>query len=327
MRPGILGGLGWLLAIALLYATSFGWLTARKFREAWREIALESGELDESLACDLVADFVVQNESGRKVRKCEGELVVIGAAARLSGVTVDWEDRSYCLARAPGWRALRVTQGVPCFPTPPPDVDRVLESEQQRVAAWTRSTLQARLAAIRMAMTSKVRPSKCAQGMRARRSDIPLLEFELLQGGDTSLSWPLLSTAWLRDAVLKDDAGALLKAADRWAMGRPWVAVITSASRESALGGPAFYKPFRRGSLTGTMTVIDAEVGELLCEVPFAFESSATLAPLPGRLLGLARFDAPTNERVQTDFQERFKAAALKTLNEMTGYQAWPALE
>ncbi len=321
--------MGWLLVIAGLYATSFGWVSARKFGEAWRDLTLESGSgaLDESLACDLVSDFVGLNEYRRKV-KCQGELVVTGEAARLAGVKVDWEDRTYCLARVPGWKVLRAVKGVPCFPTPPPEPSRAIESEQERVTVFTRALMTQRLEGIRMAMTSEVRPRKCAQGTRARRSDIPLLEFELLQGGGSE-SWAFLSTGWLRDAVIKGDFDSLLTASERWATGRPWVAVVTSASRKEPVGGLLDAR-FIHGELTGTMTVIDAEAGELLCEAPFSFQSSGTLKPLPRQRWARLDFgplrEIATKERVDADLEERFRAAALKTINEMTGYHAWPSL-
>lgn len=335
MRPGVLGGVGWLLVVASLYASAFGWFTPRKLREAWRGKNALTGELDESLACDLVSDFVAVNEFRRKV-KCNGALDVTDDAARF-GVKVDWEVRTYCLARTPGWTVLRHTKGVPCFPSPPPDPSQAIASEHERVTATVTTQLASRLEGIRAAMASDTRPLKCAKRTgpeSARRpgslrNDVPLLEYELLQGDGGDEAWAFLSSSWLRDAVVRGDQPALLTAAQRWGHGRPWVAVVTSAARLQAqarlgLGGWA------RGRLTGTMTLIDAEARELLCEAPFEFESSATLPPLP-KPYGKKRFDLapvldlPTRERVQSDFEARYRSAAMRTLNEMTGYDAWPS--
>ena len=93
VRPAVLGALGWLLLVAALYASAFGWLSVRHLREVMRGDDPLSGELDESLACDLVTDFVAERESYRKV-KCLGSLVSTSEAARLAGVKVDWDERT-----------------------------------------------------------------------------------------------------------------------------------------------------------------------------------------------------------------------------------------
>jgi hypothetical protein len=322
--------MGWLLVVASLYASAFGWFTPRKLREAWRGENALLGELDESLACDLVADFVGVNEYRRKV-KCNGALDVTGDAARF-GVRVDWEDRTYCLARTPGWQVLRHTNGVPCFSSPPPDPTQPIASENERVTATVTTQFASRLEGIRAAMQSDTRPPKCRKRKGATRNDVPLLEFELLQGDGGDEEWAFLSSSWLRDAVVKGDKGSLLTAAQRWGRGRPWVAVVTSATRsqaQAALGVGMARGTRARGRLTGTMTLVDAEAGELLCEAAFEFESSATLPPLP-KPYGKRRFeiapilDLPTSERVRSDFEARYHSAAMRTLNEMTGYDVWP---
>lgn len=323
--------MGWLLVVAALYASAFGWFTPRKLRDAWRGENALLGELDESLACDLVSDFVAVNEYRRKV-KCNGALDVTGDAARF-GVKVDWEDRTYCLARTPGWTVLRHTNGVPCFPSPPPDPSQPIASENERVIAAVTTQFAGRLAGIRAAMNSEVRPPGCGKRKkRTPRNDVPLLEFELLQGDGGDEGWAFLSTSWLREAVVKGDRGSLLTAAQRWGRGRPWVAVVTSATRLEARSGLGLGKDrgWERGRLTGTMTLVDAEAGELLCEAPFQFENSATLPPLP-KPYGKRRFEIapilelPTSERVRADLEARYHAAAMRTLNEMTGYDAWPS--
>lgn len=333
MRPGVLGGIGWLLLVAALYASSFGMFSPRGFRDAWRGPDALNGKLDESLACDLVTDFVLQSEGRRKV-KCGELLEVTGSAARLSEVKVDWEWRTYCLARTPRWTVLRHSRGVPCFPSPPPDQSRALESERERVIAVARGELADRLDGIRRAMGSEVRPARCAQVRKTHHEDVPLLEYELLLGGGGDLHWAFLSTPWLRDAVVKDGPAEVLAAAERWSTLRPWVAVITSTTREQAMAGlgKGLLGPGRvRGRLTGTMTLVDAAIGELLCEAPFSFESSATLAapPRPGSRKGpdlSALLDFPSQERVNADFEGRYNTAVMLKLGEMTSNGAWPTL-
>ena len=324
--------MGWLLVVAALYASAFGWFTPRKLREAWRGENALLGELDASLACNLVSDFVAVNEYRRKV-KCNGALDVMGDAARLSVQVDSWEDRTYCLARTPGWQVLRHANGVPCFPSPPPDPTRAIASEAERVTATVTTQFASRLEGIRAAMNNEARPPKCAKGKPGTRKEVPLLEFELLQGDGGDEGWAFLSTGWLREAVVKGDKGSLLTAAQRWSRGRPWVAVVTSATRaqaQAALGVGTARGTWAKGRFTGTMTLVDAEAGALLCEAPFEFESSATLPPLP-KPYGKKRFeiapilDLPTSERIRADFEARYHAAAMRTLHEMTGYDAWPS--
>jgi hypothetical protein len=317
------------LLVAALYGSAFGWLSERKLREVMRGDDQLNGELDEYLACDLVTDFVLARESYRKV-KCQGALEVTGWAARFVGVKVDWEERTYCLARTPKWTVLRSSKGVPCFPNPPPDPSQALASEDERVMARVTAQVNGRLAGIRTAMASRVRPAKCTKRKSTQHNDVPLLEYELLQGDGRSEDWAFLSSTWLRDAVIRGDRDSLLTAVERWDRGRPWVAVVTSASREQAMSGVG-RGGFMRGRLTGTITLVDAEAGELLCEAPFEFESSVALPQVPN-VFGKKNYrlapiiDQPTQERVRSDFEARYKSAAMKTLNEMTGYDAWPSV-
>ena len=79
------------------------------------------------------------------------------------------------------------------------------------------------------------------------------------------------------------------------------------------------------------MTLVDAATGELLCEAPFSFESSATLAaaPRPSARKGLdlsAILDSPNQARVNADFESRYTTAVMLKLSEMTSNGAWPTL-
>jgi hypothetical protein len=324
MRPAVLGAIGWLLVVPTLYVTAFDWFSPRNLREAWRGESALIGELDETLACDLVTDSVKANEFARKV-SCEGELVSLGDAARLENVVVDKEHRSFCLARAPYWVVLRSTRDMPCFPTPPPDYTRPLESERDRVSATAQAQVKEWAEGIRMAMMSTDRPARCPEIKRARHGvEVPMLEYELLQGsGDPA--WAFLTTPWLHEALVNPNANSALKVARRWTEERPWVAVITSASREApkVLG---IAKGWGRGQLTGTISLIDAGAGELICERDFSFRSSDSLGPEQQPTFGKRRiniapiFDLPTEARVQADFKRRYESAAMRTVNEMTSY-------
>ena len=318
------------MLVPALYLTAFDWLSPRNLREAWRGPEALSGELDDTLACDLVTDYVKREEFARKV-SCEGELVSLGEVARLPEVIVDKQHRTYCLARAPKWTVLRTTQNMPCFPTPPPDLTRPVESERERVQETAQRQLTEWAEGIRIAMASPTRPSRCPEIKRARLGvEVPLLEYELLQGsGDPA--WAFLTTPWLRDGLMNGDAAAVLKAAQRWSDDRGWVAVVTSASRDApkadALGkGLPFAHNWLRGQLTGTISLVDAAAGELLCERDFSFRSSDRLEPeyqptYGKRRLNLAPiFDSPTDARIQADFRRRYDSAALRTVSEMTSY-------
>lgn len=324
--------MGWLLLVAALYAAALGWLSPRNLREAWRGPDALTGELDVSLACDLVTDFVDATEYRRKV-ECGDLLEVTGDAARFSGVLVGREPRTYCLARLPQWQVLRQTRGVPCFPTRP-DPARPAAFEHERVAEYAKTQLARRLEAIRQAMTSEVRPLKCTPRAHSKAGSLPLLEFELLQAGAADEAWAFLSTKWLRAAVVEGGPEAILTATERWSEGRPWVAVITSSTRKPAMLGPGGgMLGWTRGQLTGTMSIVDAEAGELLCEAPFQFESSRTLLPPLPPLEKKGRFEIspnlvrPTSARVREDFEERSRLAAERAVNELTSYAAWPATQ
>jgi hypothetical protein len=323
MRPGVLGALGWLLLVPALYLTAFQKVTLRSLRDAWRGPNALLGELDESLACDLVTDFVrAQNEFARRVT-CEGQVVASRDVATLTNVKVDWETRSYCLARTPSWTVLRTTGVMPCFPTPPPDLNRAVASEQERLTTAATNQMRERLDGILRAMASELRPAKCAR-KDGTSTEVPVLEFELLQGGDGAPAWAFLSTPWLREAVLHDTPPKQLAALERWSQGRPWVAVVTSQHREEARGG-SLGTPWKRGRLDGTLSLIDAEAGVLLCEAPFGFTSSASLPP-PPKAYGRGRINiAPivlyeTEERVQADFRQRYQSTAMDTLSKLTSY-------
>lgn len=311
--------MGWLLLVAGLYASAFGWLSPRALRDRWRGPDALSGELTESLACDLVRDFVQQTEAGEV--ECRGALVVSGAVARLEDTRVDLERRTWCLARVPKWAVLRHTKGGPCFPTPPDDLARPLESERERLVAWAQARLAARLEGIRVAMRSEARPRKCAPGERGESGEVPLLEFELLDGRGEA-RWSFLSTSWLREAVVSPTPANALAALEHWGALRPWVAVVTSSAREEAqrIGG---------GHLQGTLTLVDAQAGTLRCEAPFAFDSGPAIR-LPE---GLPQFGTTrrtpvrpqlTEDRVRADFEARYRTAATHVLNEMTSWDAWP---
>ncbi len=330
MRPGVLGGLGYLLVVPVLYLAAFDWLTVRKLRDSWRGSDALNGELDESLACDLAKDFVKLNGDSYSKVLCKGELVVSGDVARLTNVQANWNPHTFCFARTPRWQVLRSDEGVPCFGSPPPDLSRPLESEHERVMEAAITLLNDRLAGVRRAMESAERPEKCTAHRRSTRGDVPLLEFELLQGQGAE-SWSFLSTPWLREAVVKGDEASLLSVAQHWRELRPWVAVVTSAARVEPHGG-SLITPWKHGSLMGTMTLVDAEAGTLLCEVPFTFESSATIErpPSPSKY-GKSRINIEPIQTVQTDaevradLQRRYESAATRTINLMTTYDAWPS--
>jgi hypothetical protein len=101
--------------------------------------------------------------------------------------------------------------------------------------------------------------------------------------------------------------------------------VITSASREApkVMG---IGKGWGRGQLTGTISLVDANTGTLLCERDFAFRSSDQLEPeIPvygkrSRLNLAPIFDVPTEARVSADFRRRYESQALRTVQEMTSY-------
>ena len=279
-----------------------------------------------------------EREPHTKVGCSKLAVEVAGEVARVAEVKVGWEERNYCLARTPRWQVLRHVKGVPCFPTPPEDRTRAVTSENERVVAAVTAQFTARLEGIRQAMASQVRPRKCAGVASSNHSDVPVLEFELLQQDSGVAGWEFLSTPWLRAAVLeRGNTEGLLEAAEKWRRGRPWVAVVTSATREPASAGidpqlhlrlPTFWQ---RGRLTGTLSLIDAEAGALLCEAPFSFESSQTLPSLPilygKRDRAIAPIlDIPTEARVHADFEARFHSAVMTTLNEMTAFKVWPAL-
>ncbi len=315
------------MVVPALYLAAFDVLTMRTLREVWRGSDALNGELDESLACDLAKDFVKQSDSFSAVL-CKGELVVLGDVARLSNVQVNWNPHTYCFARTPRWQVLRRDQGIPCFGTPPPDLSRARESEHERVMEVARTQLNDRLDGVRRAMASNVRPAQCQVHRRSNRGDVPVLEFELLQG-EGAESWSLLSTPWLRKAVVNRDEPSLLSAAEHWGAVRPWVAVVTSASRVEPQGG-SLISPWVRGRLSGTLTLVDAEAGTLLCEAPFSFESSATIErPKPqygkGRINIEPIVTVQTDADVRADFKKRYESAATRTLNEMTAYDAWPS--
>jgi hypothetical protein len=324
VRPSVLGAIGWLLLLGGLYSSAFGWVTPRKVRDALRDPL--NGELDESLACDLVTDFVHVGSPRVKVA-CAPALVVSGDAARASAVKVDSELRTYCFARVDGWRVLREATGMPCFPTAPEDRLHPLAAERARMAATAQTRLRERLAGVRAAMESEVRPLKCNTRGQAH-GEVPVLEFELLQGSGAD-EWRFLSTPWLRDAVVKRTPVTELAAADLWGRGRPWVAVVTSASRVSAAMAPESMTEWQRGKLTGTLTLVDAAAGTLLCEAPFEFSSSPKLAPLPrvrarnGPVIPPI-LDLPTEARVTADFHDRYHEA-VRRLDELTGARvgAW----
>lgn len=323
MRPAVLGALGWLLLVPALYISAFDWLSPRNVRDAWRGPEALSGELDQTLACDLVTDFVKQNEFARKV-SCEGELVSLGDVARLPEVVIDKQHRTYCLARAPVWVVLRTTQNMPCFPTPPPDATRPVESERERVQATAQAQLNEWVDGIRVAMASSDRPARCPTIKRARHGvEVPLLEYELLQSsGDPA--WAFLTTPWLREALVKGDSAAVLKANQRWSEERSWVAVVTSSSRD-APQAMTYGKTWLRGQLTGTLSLVDAAAGELLCERDFSFRSSDSLEPeyptYGKRRINLAPiFQMESEPRIQADFKRRYDSAAQRTVNEMTSY-------
>jgi hypothetical protein len=286
-----------------------------------------SGELDDTLACDLVTDYVKREEYARKV-SCEGEVVALSDAARLPEVVVDKQHRTYCLARAPRWMVLRTSLSMPCFPTPPPDLTRPIESERERVRATAEDQLNEWAEGIRTAMLSTERRARCPQILKGRHGvEVPLLEYELLQqSGDPS--WAFLTTGWLREALVQGGAEAALKAHQKWSHDRPWVAVITSASREAprVLG---LGKGWGRGQLTGTISLVDAAAGQLICERDFSFRSSDSLEPEYQPTYGRRKLnimpimpvlDVPTEARVQADFKRRYESAALRTINEMTSY-------
>ena len=327
MRPGVLGGLGWLLVVPALYVAACDSLTLRSLRDLLRGADALNEELDASLACDLAKDFVKQSGSYSMVL-CQGELVVSGDVARLSNVQVNWNPHTYCFARTPGWQVLRSDRGIPCFGSPPPDLSRPLESEHERLMQAATTQLNERLDGVRRAMASEVRPSKCTTHRRSSRGDVPVLEFELLQSGDGAASWSFLSTPWLREAVVKRDEPSLLAATEHWRVVRPWVAVVTSSARTEPHGG-SIITPWARGSLSGTMTLIDAEAGTLLCEAPFSFESSMTIERPAKHGKGRINIEpiviVHTEAEVRGDFMRRYESAATRTLNEMTGYDAWPA--
>lgn len=338
MRPAFLSALGWLLLVPALYASAFQWITLRKLRDAWRGPDALTGTLDRSLACDLVSDFIAKDENRRHV-KCEGALTVLGdgGGASLSGVQVDWEQRTYCLARAPHWTVLRVVRSMPCFATPPPDLAHPIESERERVQLTATARMGDQLAGIRTAMTSDVRPATCPPRTRDQHgAEVPVLEYELLQGGVGDPAWSFLSTSWLRAAVVAEkESGpalkdALLDASERWAPELPWVAVVTSQSRTEPRAGLAL-KPWTRGQLSGTLALVDAAKGELLCEVPFSFKSSDTLErPRPSsyksRLNIAPIFDIETDDRIQADFKRRYDSEATRVLNVMSSYGVRPSM-
>lgn len=329
MRPSFLGAFGWLSLVAALYASAFGWLSPRKLRDRWRGPDALRGELTPSLACDLVTDFVLETESVSDV-DCGGAVEVSGDVARLVDTRVRFHRRDWCLARVPQWRVLRATRGVPCFPTPP-DAARPLEAERERVLAWAELELKERLDRIRTAMASDIRPRKCPIGEQGRGGEVPLLEFELLQGPG-SVRWSFLSTSWLREAVIGPKPATALVAMERWGELRPWVAVVTSSTREEAQLTSGRARGWSRGRMKGTLTLVDAERGTLRCEAPLSFESSASLMVLPSALpqfgndsrLSPLMGTPLTEDRVRSDFEARYRSAAATVLNEMTSWDAWP---
>ena len=326
MRPAKLGAIAWILVVPMLYITAFDWFSPRNVREAWRGPEALSGELDDTLACDLVTDFVKREEYGTRKVNCEGEVVSLGDVARLPDVVIDKQHRTYCLARAPQWVVLRTTESMPCFPTPPSDFTNPIESERARVREFAQDQLNQWAGGIRTAMMSTDRPARCPQVKSARHGvEVPLLEYELLQQSGGDPSWAFLTTPWLREALVSGGPGAVLQAHQRMSQERAWVAVVTSASREApqVMG---IGKGWGRGQLTGTISLVDAGSGTIICERDFAFRSSDQLEPeVPvygkrSRINIAPIFDVPTEARVTTDFRRRYDSAAQRTINEMTSY-------
>lgn len=321
MRPAFLGALGWLVVIGLLYPMSRGVLTARAFRELTRGA---NPELDESYACDLIADFVA---APRVPVDCRGSLSIIGDAARLSGVVVNHGNPStYCLARAgQTWLVLRAAGGVPCFATPPPDLSRPVASERERVEAEAKQMFEARMRVISAALASGASvPERCGARVAAT---VPVLDFDRLTSS-VPPGWEFLTTRWLREAL---DDGRVVEAVARWP--RPWVAILRVGQRAPARllsvlePGWSPFK-FQPGSLSGTVLLMNAETGEVLCAHPFSARSSERLPSVkrPSKY-DLPTLETPTIERVETDLQRNFRAELHKVMAEMSGYRLTPVPE
>lgn len=322
MRPAFLGALAWLVAIGLLYPMSRGVLTLRAFRELMRG---PNAELDEGYACDLVTDFIAAPRAGVKVQ-CRGSLSIIGNAARLSGVVMNGSPSTYCLARAgETWLVLRAAGGVPCFATPPPDLSRPLASERERVEAEAKQVFEARMRVISATLASGAPvPERCSDRVW---SAVPVLDFELLTS-TVPPGWEFLTTRWLSQALA---SGRVVDAVSRWP--RPWVAILRVGQRTPARL-PSVLEPgwspfaFQPGSLAGTLLLMNAETGELLCAHPVSVRSSERLPSIKrASKFDLPGLDAPTPERVELDFQTNYRAELNGVLAKMTGYRVTPAPE
>lgn len=324
MRPAFLGAIGWLLALALGSAIGLGWVTPRKLRAAVRTPATLRGPLDETLACDLIAEATPQ----ALVTCSAANFSTMDDVARLTGVSVGGRTASFCFARAPEWRVLREAGGVPCFSTPP-DAARPLEAERERTAEWGRGELAARLRGLAAALASATpRRSRC---MHDVWTTVPVLEVDVLNGSNLNPGWEFLSTSWLRAAVeAPQDDARVLEALAGWS-GRPWIAVVSGTQRKLArVGSPAEGTPlldFEHGAFEGLVTLVDTTHAEVECEARFTFASSARLTPrlTPIGGIHLPSFDPPTALRVAGDFRANYVVALGEALNAMTGFRVYPA--
>ncbi|MFZ5442483.1 MAG: hypothetical protein ACOZQL_20910 [Myxococcota bacterium] len=324
MRPSFLGAVGWLAALVAVYAVGLEWITPRKVRSALRSEHAFEEPLDETMACDLLSAHLTTS----RVECRRGQLTSTNDAARFSGVRVDGREVTWCFARLGRWRPLREAYAAPCFPSAPHDES----AEQARVVAWARAELEGRLRAIRAALATDARhPKRCG---RERWTTVPVLERDVLSGSGLNPGWEFLSTRWLRGALeAPDDERRLLEASNEWMKAsRARVVIIAGSRRElarsnSALEGNPF--DFVHGHFSGTLTLIDAARGEIECEAPFSFSSSARVAPatIPVGGISIPSLDVPTEDRVKRDFRVSYRLALDRTLTEMTGSGVFAELE